>query len=1225
MLNICHLLLFLVVCLISSVHGEDPPSETLIDMNCLDSTCATPFLLGELIVDFPRLSLSKGTQAQVIAQSPDFYRIKVGDATYDIPLSFLDITAHIHEERALWRAKLPLINPPVDFSSSPSEPGQKAEPTTGPKFDSIEKEFPVPQNLQPPEEVKKKVLADFDFLQSREPTESQKFNPPPSPLVEQKVPKSNDSRVFPDNEDSQPTPISEKIQTEPPAKPLVKQHQNEEINASPTPEIKQRKEGLDIKKQPKVGKQTKDKPSTEKTSKAQPKVMSVPETKTMQQSSTKVKKVQQGERPYVTETAPEVTSAPETKVVDPNSPVHKPKVKNIKAIETGEQPSIEIAPKPEEIKPVEQPPKLEEVKIEDIHLIEPLTQAPNIESNDKKEEANMPHTPVLDSAQQPPRVESVMKTEEKPYSVETSPKVEGAKTLGTPVIKPVSQPSHSETIPKMEEISITSAPEVQQPSEQIIDLAPPKMEEVNEIPTPKNEPIPQISKKNKSTFKLPLEHEGSVESPPESKQSTQPSIENEVKQPESQDATTQIPLSDKFEEMLKEEPLPTSPPLSDIVNESIFFHCLSLAANGTFNGEKSLFAGVILSIARRYFNAAQTLLGKLPQAFVSHLDSLFTFTLQTPLVLFTTWVLFIASIVVTRLVIKLANKLFLGFSSTNTDDPARRSLSEWLAVEENANLLADSLVDKEEAYGRLIVWSTKVGERYENQNRHATTSSAHVHNQLRDTKAALAESLKENKELKDTHDALVEQLSIVKNEAAFNTAHLREEINTLNKRLEECTRQYEESIAEKERLNEEVMSTLREEKAVLVREVKSYQSQVEGAEKTMSELRDAIQRFEEDLAIRDRELLSVKEAFMELKAAELRKSKKAVATSITPKNKTSEDRASTDGWEVEDDAELDAIIEEVEGGQLEEEEGLNESDLQSAFDSLKEVGRLKVALEEAKKLAHNAASAKDQETKLRVELEEKVDSLKGEMEEMRQELRTATEEREAAKTKLEVLSDYFHQREAERQKDLGRKELSQSEMSEEISNLREKLRTAEVESSTLREQLFLARRELAETERSNRRHVSELDKRLHENRLASRSLENQVKDLRAENSMLRQKLFVGDRGGVFPPGILPPPPPPPPPQVLTLTTSKHPENRSISRQSEKSPPLHPSQVNHQQQPPFLPFPLAGPGGSQFIPPPPPPLGMIPPGLFNSQIDPSRSGQRPGSATSGSNRSGKQPR
>lgn len=1221
MLNICHLLLFLVVCLISSVHGEDPPSETLIDMNCLDSTCATPFLLGELIVDFPQLSLSKGTQAQVIAQSPDFYRIKVGDATYDVPLSFLDITARIHEERALWRAKLPLINPPVDFSPSSSESEQKAEPTTGPKFDSIEKEFSVPQNLQPPEEVKKQELADFDFLQSRGHIESQKSNPPPSPLAEQKIPKSNESRIFPDNKDSPPTPISQTIQTESPDKPLMDQHQIEEIEVTPTPEIKQQKERLDIKNQPKMGKQTKDKPSTEKSSKAEPKVMSVPETKTMQQPQAKVEKVQQGERPYVTETAPEVISASETKVVDPKSLAQKPSnLKNIKAVETGEQPSIETAPKPDAIEPVEQPPKLEEVKIEDIHLIEPLTQAPNIESTDKKEEANIPHTPVLDSA---PPVESVLKTEEKPYIVETS-KVEEAKTLGTPVIKSVSQPPHAETVPKKEEISMTSAPEVQQPSEQIIDLTPPKMEEVNEIQTPKDEPIPQISKQNKSTFKLPPEREGSVEVPPESKQSARPSVENEVRQPESQDATTQIPLSDEFEEMLKEEPLPTPPPLSDIVNESIFFHCLSLAANGKFNGEKSFFAAVILFIVRPYFNAAQTLLSKLPQAFFSPLDSFFTFTLKTPLVLFTTWVLFIASVVVTLLVIKLAGKLFLlGFSSTNTDDPARRSLSEWLAVEENANLLADSLVDKEEAYGRLIVWSTKVGERYENQNRHATTSSTHVHNQLRDTKAALAESLKENKELKDTHDALVEQLSIVKNEAAFNTAHLREEINTLNKRLEECTRQYEESITEKE----EIMSTLREEKAVLVREVKSYQSQVESAEKTMRELRDANQRFEEDLAFRDRELLNVKEAFMGLKAAELRnKSKKAVASPITPKNKTSEDRASTDGWEVEDDAELDAIIEEVEGGQLEEEEGLNESDLQSAFDSLKEVGRLKVALEEAEKLAHNAASAKDQETKLRVELEEKVDSLKGEMEEMRQELRTATEEREAAKTKLEVLSDYFHQREVERHKDLGRKELSQSEMSEEISNLREKVQTTEVEINTLRERLSLAQRELAETERSNRRHVSELDKRLHENRLASRSLENQVKDLRAENSMLRQKLFVGDRGGVFPPGILPPPPPPPPPQVITLATPKHPENRSISRQSEKSPPLHPSQVNHhQQQPPFLPFPLASPGGSHFIPPPPLPLGMMPPSLFNSQIDPSRSGQRPGSATSGGNRSGKQPR
>nr|CDS32803.1 hypothetical protein HmN_000463700 [Hymenolepis microstoma] len=1188
----------------SSVHGEDPPSET-IEMNCFDPTCETPFLRGELIVDLPQFSLSKGTQAQVIAQSPDFYRIKVGDAIYDIPFSVLNIHAHIHEGRELWRAQLPLINPPISISAPLSEPEQKAESPASPNLDLMEEELPAPQ-YKPPKKDKKE--------ESSGPKESLNSNSPPLPSIEQRMSKSNDNEVTLDNKNSQKTPTESFVE------PFMEQSHKVEIEITSSSEIKQPEKNSGIKMQPKVKEQNIVK-STENGSEAEPKLTPASVTKTMPQSQENVGKRRHEEQLHVIEIEPEVNPAPEIKAVDMKLPPEKnPNFEDIKSVEILKQSSVETASKPEETKQVKNQPGVEEVHAQYPKVVEPVTQPPSIESIVKVEEIDKAHTSTSGSAQQHTRVESVTKADEKAPFVKTS-KVEEAKTLAIPEIDPVSQ---VKTIPEIEDIGATSVPEFQQTSDQPFEQAPPKVERFKEIP--KDESLSEIPNQNDSVSNLLPELKESSKSTPESERSVQPPVENTIEEPKIHDATAQTQLSDELE-MSRDELLPTSPPLLDIANESIFFHCLSLAANGTFNGEKSLVAALILSIARRYFIVAQTLLGELPHGLVSPLHSLFTFTFKMPLVFFISWTLFITSVVVTYLVIKLTNKLLLlGFSSTNIDDPTQRSLSQWLAVEENANLLADSLADKEEAYGRLIVWSTKVSERYENQNRHATTSSTHIHNQLRDTKAALTESLKENKELKDTHDALVEQLSTVKNEATFNTTHLREEINTLNKRLEECTRQYGESIAEKERLNEEIVSKLRDEKAVLVSEVKSYQSQVESAEKTMSELKEASRRFEEDLAIRDRELLNVKEAFMEFKVAELRnKNKKAVTSPITPKAKASDDGASVDGWEVED-AELNAII-GVEGGHQGEEEELNESDLQSAFDSLKEVGRLKVALEEAEKLAHNAASAKDQETKLRVELEEKIDSLESEIEEMRQKLRTATEKFEASETKLEVLSDYFHKREAERQKDLGRKELSQSEMSEEISLLREKLRTAEVEINTLREQLSSARRELAETERSNRRHVSELDKRLHENRLASRSLENQVKDLRAENGMLRQKIFVGDRLGVFPPGILPPPPPPPPPpQVLSLAASKLPENRSISRQLEKSPSSHLAQVNLQQQipPPFLPFALAGPGGSPFIPPPPPPLGMMSPSLLNTQINPTRSGQRPGSTTSGSNRSGKQP-
>ncbi|KAL5109770.1 TBC1 domain family member 12 [Taenia crassiceps] len=629
---------------------------------------------------------------------------------------------------------------------------------------------------------------------------------------------------------------------------------------------------------------------------------------------------------------------------------------------------------------------------------------------------------------------------------------------------------------------------------------------------------------------------------------------------------------------------PLRPPI-DIATESTFFYCLSYASDGSFMSpsmessshtvRKSILASIVLFFARKYFNAAQNFLFIFPPALVSSLDRFLTFAFHLPLVFIITWLLFISSILATWLMVKLFNRLLpAGLHPSSSDDPTRRSLAEWLAVEENANLLAGNLADKDEAYARLIVWSAKVSERYEHQARNYSTLEARTHNQLRDIKASLAESLQENKELRVTHDALVEQLSSVKAEAAVTATRLREEVSTLNGRLEECTREYADSIEK--------------EKELLVCEISGHQSRAEKAEKAVNELREANQRFEEDLAVRERELSSLRKAFIEMKSAELKNKKKEQArvpkkSAVVVPKKQNEDKSSTDGWEVEDEFELDEIIEEIESTpeQMGEVDG---DEVQSSLREFLEVGRLRVALEESEKQARAESAAHKQETELRTRLQETVEALKCENAELLQRLRIATEDCDASKKKLEILSEYFKEREAVLQRDLGRQALSESESMEELKFLRSKQESYEVEVKTLRDQLASARRELAESERVNRRHISEMDKRLHESWLSARALENVVKDLRGENSMLRQKMFTGERGAVHKllSGI--PPPPPPPPPAVALASAKLPEMRSTSRQSERSVGSHP-QI-YPSPPPFLPFPqipLTGPGGSQFIP------------------------------------------
>ncbi|KAM7537696.1 hypothetical protein Aperf_G00000060952 [Anoplocephala perfoliata] len=1274
MLNRLCLLLLFVACLISSISGEILPSQgtETFEMNCFDPDCSTPYLSVELIVDLPELSLSKGTKAQVFAQSSDLYRVKVGDETYDIPLSFLRTIKHLQGDRALVRSKVPKVNSPIYFSTPVDLKLSEPQQPTFLSPDSDQKQAPASKqaNIQspPPPNAGDPHPSVEVHKKSEDASNRKPLNVKMSPYSSKETQNADDVIAL--------SPSPHKIKTPPLSiQQKIPEHTTEPKTAdigtklSPTSHIlKSESPAVEVHARVEELKVT---PSTDVKPLGTPPVEMSPKVNESKAPSAASDSVKTSEQAPV-ETTPKVVEidvTPAPKFEPPSGNDSKQSEEDSVDEKIGEAEGLAVPP----VKSAQQPqaieisPETEISKESSVPVVRTVEQLPAVETSPNVKEGTV--TSILSDVELSPKVnetkvnpspetEPPTSSDSKQFKedpvVETPKKGVEIEVASVPTVKSVEQSSVVESSPKVKKIKATPEVEIapEKDSKQI-KKHPPNVENV--APPPQttqhaaNDEIPQkrgaIKAISESTDAIdakkiptPLENKPSEtkKGPPpvEQHQDTHPTsdpIELENEQPENQqlrpDAAVQTLFPPEFEEDAVSQPSP----LSDIASASAFFHCLSFAANGSLvpsnfsSGGKSLFAGAVLFFAQHFFSAAKALLNRFPPSLVTPVDSIFTFTFKTPLVFFIAWALFILTALITWVVIKLLNKfLFYALSSSNPDDPSSRSLSQWLEMEENANLLADSLADKEEAYGRLIVWSTKISERYENQHRNHASSSTRIHGQLRETKAALADSLQENKELRDTHDALVEQLSNIKTEAAVNTAHLREEIATLNKRLEEGTRQHRESVAEKERVNEEIVSTLREE-------VKGYQAQVDNAEKTINVMKEANKKIEDDLAARDRELLSLREAFIELRSSELKDKKRA--SLATAKQKKSEDGASTDGWEVEDDVE--AIIEEVEGVQQQGTSEDDEVEVQSELNVFLEVVRLRVALDEAEKLARAEASGHEQEAKLRVELEGKVDSLKSEAVELNQKLRSVTEECEFSKTKLEVLSEYFNEREAERQKDLGRKELSQSDMSAELNSLREKQRTSEVEVSTLREQLSSARRELAETERANRRHVSELDKRLHESRLMTRSLENQVKDLRAENAMLRQKMFVGDRG-VLPPLLagMPPPPPPPPPPAVALASSKHSETRPVSRQSEKGVTSH-SQVL--PPPPFLPFPqipLAGSGGSQFIPPPPPP-GLVPPGLFLSQMeanrqspctwDTSRSGPKAGSTNSGGNRSAKQSR
>ncbi|BHF66090.1 lipoprotein transporter activity [Sparganum proliferum] len=195
------------------------------------------------------------------------------------------------------------------------------------------------------------------------------------------------------------------------------------------------------------------------------------------------------------------------------------------------------------------------------------------------------------------------------------------------------------------------------------------------------------------------------------------------------------------------------------------------------------------------------------------------------------------------------------------------------------------------------------------------------------------------------------------------------------------------------------------------------------------------------------------------------------------------------------------------------------------------------------------------------------------------------------------------------QRDLGRQALSESETNDELDYLRQRAKSLDVEVKALREQVSSTRRELVENERASHRQIAQLDKRLHENWLSARASENLVKELRDENTALRQKIGDGEkrtlqqlisRGPPVPMPLLHQPLVPP-------GGSKKPDSRPSSRQLGNSTAQMPLKQGSgsRHTPSFLPPPPSLPGMPPFTagapgvpfmppPPPPPPPGLIPP-------------------------------
>ncbi|VDK87755.1 unnamed protein product [Dibothriocephalus latus] len=419
----------------------------------------------------------------------------------------------------------------------------------------------------------------------------------------------------------------------------------------------------------------------------------------------------------------------------------------------------------------------------------------------------------------------------------------------------------------------------------------------------------------------------------------------------------------------------------------------------------------------------------------------------------------------------------------------------------------------------------------------------------------------------------------------------------------------------------------------------THRERIDEMETAMKNLTASSQKLEEELVTRDRELAGLRDMFIQLKSFELslsqtnadaaspgvaasrNASKEDGARPMLATSSGSSDQDAADGsdW----GAEVDELANEVdidnqlavpertnsqESGEHETREGQSEQ-LQQVLANFLDVGKLRADLSAMGDQLKAEMDRCKQETELRSQLQEKLAALEESNVTLQQKCSQAEDDRSAAQKKLEILSDYFKEREVVMQRDLGRQALSESETNDELNYLRQRAKSLDVEVKALREQVTSARHELVENERASRRQITQLDKRLHENWLAARASENLVKELRDENTALRQKIGDGEKRTLQqlisrgPPMAMPLLQPP----LVPPGGAKKPDSRPSSRQFANSTPQMPLKqtAGSRSTPPFLPPPPSLPGMPPFAagapgvpfmppPPPPPPPGLIPP-------------------------------
>lgn len=603
----------------------------------------------------------------------------------------------------------------------------------------------------------------------------------------------------------------------------------------------------------------------------------------------------------------------------------------------------------------------------------------------------------------------------------------------------------------------------------------------------------------------------------------------------------------------------------------------------------SISAWLLVNLVNYLFHVSNLFINYLPSnlslTFNLILVDWFSFSLHFLIV----WIVFLVHTIFLFLIGKYSFRYFF-MANRNVD--GRVLFDKSVKLEEENLKLVDELAEQKELVDELSMRNYNLLYYLEK----CSTDSASQSDLIDLEKKKIQSKLSILEESYEKLDKESSELIFEKNQ---QISILTSDIERIRKENELIKENSIKTLTEIEDEHKQVVEKLKDEQDDLYSQARLYYTQMEAMRTEVDKILDSRKETEEKLLSTQTELESLLVMYNTLKTFE---------TSLDIDDFLKEklmNNEFTKNSMVDNDNEDNEIF--VENGDLEDDEIDNvmdtstnvktkEAKLREKLSLVLDVGHLQAQLKLKDDQIKIEKLRADEEREQKIVLETKCEEFEKENQELRSNKAVIEEEKNSMQQKCNVLSQFFKEREMELLRDLSKNVASDLEFNETLSDYTKRNYELETETKVLRDRLAATRLELAQTEKSNRRQMNELSKRSHDNWLAARATEHQIKDLRDENTCLRQKLIDAERN-CLPPAL----------RALTENTmpnsyvqkpnlvgsSKLSDNRSFSKHSLSS---HGSNTL-EMRPMIYPMPPRMlPRGFQIPPPPPPPplqafLGM----------------------------------